>query len=250
MLVQIYEIQTPDEARIMIELGVDHIGSVLLSSETWKSSRIKQVVETVQSAGRKSSLIPLFHDTDLIAQAIQFYRPDIVHFCEALSQDDGGNDAAALALERQTDIRRRFPKIQIMRTIPIGIGGDGDASPTVALAAKFGPVSDWFLTDTVIENRSIQDQPVSGFVGITGQICNWSIARQLVEASRVPVILAGGIGPSNAASAIAQVQPAGIDSCTQTNAVDDNGRPVRFKKDPEKIASLVQSARNHPIFDT
>ena len=32
VIVQIYEIQTPDEARIMIELGVDHIGSVIASA--------------------------------------------------------------------------------------------------------------------------------------------------------------------------------------------------------------------------
>ena len=31
MIIQIYEIQTPSEAERCIELGVDHIGSVILS---------------------------------------------------------------------------------------------------------------------------------------------------------------------------------------------------------------------------
>lgn len=248
MIVQIYEIQTPEEARMMIDLGVDHVGSVLLSAEKWKDSAIKQVIETVQAAGRKSSLIPLFCDPGLIAQAIRFYRPDIIHFCEALGRDGRGNGAAASALERQTLIRRQFPGIQIMRTIPIAADGDHGGAFAIELAAVFSPVSDWFLTDTVIAAGSVQDQPVSGFVGITGKACNWSAARKLVEASRIPVILAGGIGPGNVEKAILQVRPAGVDSCTRTNAVGADGKPVRFQKDTEKVAALVLSARKKHIF--
>ena len=33
LIVQIYEIQTPAEAELMIEAGVDHIGGVILSEE-------------------------------------------------------------------------------------------------------------------------------------------------------------------------------------------------------------------------
>ena len=36
-LVQIYEVQEPDEAEALIALGVDHIGSVLLSQNSWKA---------------------------------------------------------------------------------------------------------------------------------------------------------------------------------------------------------------------
>ena len=37
------------------------------------------------------------------------------------------------------------------------------------------------------------EQPVKGFVGITGKTCDWDIAADLVKKSRIPVILAGGI---------------------------------------------------------
>ena len=30
-IVQVYEIQTPEEAQAMIEIGVDHVGSVITS---------------------------------------------------------------------------------------------------------------------------------------------------------------------------------------------------------------------------
>jgi phosphoribosylanthranilate isomerase len=243
MIVQIYEIQTSEEARLMIDLGVDHIGTVLLSEEQRQADAIKAVVDTVQAAGRKSSLIPLFRDKDSIAQAIGFYRPDIIHFCEALPWRKGFDQALEEAVERQTAIRREFPRLEIMRTIPI-FADDGWDAPVLEMAARFAPTSDWFLTDTVLHSGSFADQPVSGFVGITGRTCSWSTARKLVESSRVPVILAGGIGPENVHSAILQVQPAGVDSCTRTNAVDDEGKSIRFRKDALKVAALVQSARN------
>jgi phosphoribosylanthranilate isomerase len=246
MIVQVYEIQTPAEAQLVIGLGVDHVGSVLLSAERWQDSALRETVSVVRAAGRKSSLIPLFHDTERIAQAIGYYQPDIIHFCETLPVNGNDNPKVSAALERQKRIRRQFPKVQIMRSIPIAQTGQGGQVPSLALAAMFEPSSDWFLTDTLIlsvREASLEDQPVAGFVGITGQTCDWRVARELVNASRIPVILAGGIGPSNACDGIAQVQPAGVDSCTRTNALDADGNPIRFKKDPEKVRALVDAAR-------
>jgi phosphoribosylanthranilate isomerase len=59
----------------------------------------------------------------------------------------------------------------------------------------------------------------------------------------VPVILAGGITPENVASGVAQVRPAGVDSCTGTNARGHDGLPQRFRKDPQRVARLVAEAR-------
>jgi phosphoribosylanthranilate isomerase len=67
----------------------------------------------------------------------------------------------------------------------------------------------------------------------------------LVAESSIPVILAGGIGPENVYKGIETVHPAGVDSCTCTNAVDGNGRPIRFRKDPEKVKAMVRSVRKY-----
>jgi phosphoribosylanthranilate isomerase len=40
-----------------------------------------------------------------------------------------------------------------------------------------------------------------------------------------------------------QVWPAGIDSCTKTNALDNLGAPIRFKKDFKKVEKLVSAVR-------
>jgi len=246
MLIQIYEIQTPDEARLMIDLGVDHVGSVLVSDRGWKNPVLKSTIQQVRALGRKSSLIPLFRQIDLITEAVDYYQPSILHFCETLPVENGDKEALHRIVDRQAIIRKRFPGLELMRSIPIGADGRADAVPSLELAALFEPVSDWFLTDTLIGGDAMssdQDQPVQGYIGITGKRCDWDVARALVQKSSIPVILAGGIGPENVAAGISKVLPAGVDSCTQTNRVDDRGRVVRFQKDPEKVKALIESAR-------
>lgn len=248
MIVQIYEIQTPQEGRAMIDLNVDHVGSVLTGTKQWQQPLIKETIQTVQRAGRQSCLIPLFTDLELICKAIEYYRPDMIHFCETLPSTHPNGRCINAIITRQDTVRKRFGQLEIMRSIPIGESGHPDLVPSLVLAGWFESISDWFLTDTLLAPRqqSIDaDQPVEGYVGITGVTCDWDIARQLVKQSAIPVILAGGIGPVNVSSAIAQTRPAGVDSCTQTNARSPSGQPIRFKKDVEKVRAMVEIAKNY-----
>lgn len=250
IFIQIYEIQTPREAESMIALGVDHIGTVLLNHQEWKSSAIRSTVETIHEHGAVSSLIPLFNDPDTVFKVLDYYRPDIVHFCEMpVEKKDtegfGYNHALIKRLvDLQVKIREKFPQIKIMRSVPIPPSGFSDKVNSVDFADIFEPVSDLFLTDTfLISDMEKNRQPVEGFVGITGKTCDWDVASRLVQRNRLPVILAGGISPDNAYEAILKVRPAGVDSCTLTNVMNNKGVPVRFKKDPEKVKKLVMETR-------
>lgn len=244
ILIQIYEVQTPSEAEKLIALGVDHIGSVVVSKKSWKIPEIRDTVSRIHGAGGRSSLIPLFSDLDAIFSMLDYYRPDVVHFCEILSwQNEHAKTWEKLVL-LQKNVKKRFPEIEIMRSITIHQPGIADDFATLDLARMFEPVSDYFLTDTLITkgSGSLPDhQPVKGFVGITGKICDWDVAAELVRQCRIPVILAGGITPDNVYDGILHVQPAGVDSCTGTNAVDDQGRSIRFKKDFAKIKRLIDA---------
>ncbi len=143
----------------------------------------------------------------------------------------------------QAEVKRCFPGIQIMRSIPVPDRAAHDF-PVFELMTWFEPVSDYFLIDTYIVGQNCEaDQPVQGFVGITGQTCDWQTAAQVVAKSGIPVILAGGLSPENVYDAILRVRPAGVDSCTQTNAVDKTGKSIRFKKDPERVEKFVAEAR-------
>jgi phosphoribosylanthranilate isomerase len=248
MIIQIYEIQSVEEAQSMVAAGVDHIGSVILSKERWKDANLKTVVDLVVAAGRKSSLIPLFDDETVIARCLDYYRPQILHFCDTVMIGAASEikRTTARSYKRQQFVRDRFPQIDIMRSIPVANDGYGQRLPSIEMAKYFEPVSDWLLIDTFLisGSKESQNQPVQGFVGITGQICDWQVARQMVAAVKIPVILAGGIGPNNAYAAVLSVQPAGIDSCTNTNMVDGQGQPIRFRKDIDKVRAMVQAARD------
>lgn len=322
MLVQIYEIQKPWEAEQMIALGVDHLGSVITDRENWRDPAVREVVRLTAGTASRSSVIPLFSDVDAVSRILDYYQPDIVHFCENLPLRPEGEDRRGAATEKlvhlQAVVRERFPNVKIVRSLPVPgavsvnmtgrvktlagvpgaegfspgetgsamrgdgrrdydahppdhvpeddllLGSQGDATwlsrtdPRVTASASavkaglkglldiFAPGSDFFMTDTLLAGPGGGEdtvQPVAGFVGITGATCDWEIGAWLVRVSPRPVILAGGLGPENVAAAIARVRPAGVDSCTRTNAVDPLGRPIRFQKDINKVRRFVAAAR-------
>jgi phosphoribosylanthranilate isomerase len=216
------------------------------SLDEWKQPRLRETIRAVQAASAVSSLIPLFSREEAILKVLEYYRPDIVHFCESLPAPRSDETTIDRLVRLQITVKRRFPEIRIMRSIPIVRPGAEDACQTLALARCFEPVSDFFLTDTLLTpgvGKDAARQPVSGFVGITGKTCDWQTAAQLVSLSAIPVILAGGISADNVGESIRRVRPAGVDSCTRTNAVDGQGHPIRFSKDPVKVKRLVDEVR-------
>lgn len=238
MIVQIYEIQTPQEAEKCIELGIDNIGSVLLSRDEWRVPLLKEVHRLTDSTDTKSVLLPLFMDDDTLYRALDYYRPDHVHFCESLTDHDGGEIDLEGFFRYQKKLKEYFPEIDIIRSIPVCEKGKSPGFSTLKIARTLEPVSDYFLTDTWVEK-----EPVTGYIGITGKTVDWEIARELVVQSDIPVILAGGLSPENVYDALLKTLPAGADSCTQTNFVGEPGKPVRFKKDFKKVEKFMIEAR-------
>ena len=238
MIVQIYEIQTPEEAERCLALGVDRLGSVILSETDRGRSRIREVVELVRGTDAKSSLIPLFSNENKLFSVMDILRPDYVHFCEALTDEQGRPHDLRPVAERQHRFRERYPGIGIVRTLPVPEAGRLPGFPALEIAAALEDSSDGFLIDTWLGR-----DPVEGFVGITGRLPDLDRAAKIVRASRIPVILAGGLSPENVYESMRRVRPAGADSCTLTNALDREGNPIRFKKDFDKVAAFVSEVR-------
>ena len=244
-IIQIYEVQKPMEAEALVALGVDHIGSVLTDVNKWKNSMIRKTVQVVRQSGAKSGLIPLMTDPVKIFAALEYYEPDFVHLCDTLSpfpeeQQTLVRDFDAL-LSLQIDIKDRFPQIEIMRSLSVPRPSLAHATEieknVLGFVERFAPFSDYFLIDTLLGEKN---QPVAGFVGITGETCDWNIAAKIIASSSIPVILAGGLSGENAFEAVTTLNPAGVDSCTRTNAVDKSGLPIRFKKDMKKVRRFVE----------
>ncbi|RLB13252.1 MAG: hypothetical protein DRG63_10550 [Deltaproteobacteria bacterium] len=238
MIIQIYEIQTPWEAEKCLELGVDHLGSVILSPQHCQDQEIRTLIRITHEAGKKNSLIFLFDNEDTLYKAIDYYQPDIIHFCESLTDHRGIPIDPEPLVERQERIKRRFPELTIMRSIPIAPTGRSPVVPSLSIARSFEAVSDMFLTDTWLGH-----EPVGGYIGITGRTLDWDVAARLVEQTHLPVILAGGLSPENVFEAIVKVKPAGADSCTRTNQLNRHGKPIRFKKDFKRVREFVQEVR-------
>jgi phosphoribosylanthranilate isomerase len=238
MIVQIYEIQTPHEAEKCILLGVDRLGSVLVSEEEWKQPEIREVIRLSEATQIRNSLIPLFETRDTLYRAMDYYRPHFVHFCESLTDPSGRMLDLDPFITRQREFKKKFPEIYILRSLPVPEQGKASPFQALELAKALEPFSDAFLIDTWLET-----QPVEGFIGITGRLADPETARNLVLESTVPVILAGGLSSDNVREVLVQVMPAGADSCSHTNIVDGHGHPVRFQKDFIKVERFVQEVR-------
>jgi phosphoribosylanthranilate isomerase len=112
-----------------------------------------------------------------------------------------------------------------MRSIPV-IGPE-----SIELAKSYDGVADLLLLDS--------HEPGDRQVGALGPTHDWTISRQIVASVRVPVILAGGLGPDNVAAAIAAVRPAGVDSKTLTDRDDGSHR-----KDLHRVREFVRIAKS------
>lgn len=252
ILVQIYEVQEPREAGPLIELGVDHIGGVIHSRENVQMPLLRESVRLINESPSVSSIIPLLTDTDEILGAIAYYEPALVHFCDDIPLSTGATgDACERIIRLHERIRREFPGVRIIRSLPIPESGppgpDGAAQAVLQMASLLEASCDFFMTDTLLEwspGQPAGPQPVEGFVGITGRPCDWEIASALCRQARIPVILAGGISPDNVREAILAVRPSGVDSCTLTNLTHRQGHPVRFRKDPVKVRRLLEEVRH------
>ena len=117
------------------------------------------------------------------------------------------------------------PDIHVLKSLVVRSGN------FEALKGITGQYTDWvdgFITDTF--------DPETGACGATGKIHDWGVSRRLVELSKRPVILAGGLTPDNVRQAILHVRPAGVDAHTGVEGLDG-------RKDRNKISRFVAEAR-------
>ncbi|MCS7064398.1 MAG: phosphoribosylanthranilate isomerase [Methylacidiphilales bacterium] len=96
-------------------------------------------------------------------------------------------------------------------------------------ASEISSTLDYPVTALLIDTPSSQ-------YGGTGKKGDWTLARELVQKSPLPVILSGGLTPDNVAEAIATVRPFGIDVCSGVESSPG-------KKDPAKLRDFILAAR-------
>ena len=216
MLVQIYETQDASEARALEAVGVDHIGVLVGRGRYARELRppqARRIFDAITQARRVA--LSLSDDLEEVVEVVVETGPDILHL---------GTVPEALGPEAVATLKTGFPDVKLMRTIPV------IDERSLLLATQYDGLVDYLLLDTY--------QPGDTQVGATGAPHDWEVSRRIVGSVRTPVILAGGLGPTNVAEAIRTVRPAGVDSKTHT---DWDGGPF---KDIEQVRAFVRIAKS------
>jgi len=118
-------------------------------------------------------------------------------------------------------IKQALPAIKIVQVIHV------INESSIDEAIRISENVDALLLDSGNPNLAIKE------LGGTGRIHNWQLSRKIVEQSRVPVFLAGGLTSENVRQAIDTVQPFGIDLCS--------GVRTNNKLDPKKLDQFFNS---------
>jgi phosphoribosylanthranilate isomerase len=216
-LVQIYEVTSPQEASALVVLGVDHIGVLVGKArfpreQSYEATR--QIFAALASPVKKLAL-SLANNLSELAEVVEETQPDILHL---------GTRPEALTPSQVLELKSSFPKLRIMRTIPVRDEGD------IVVANSYQGIADFLLLDTWKLGEPE--------IGACGLVHDWSISRRITAEVNVPVILAGGIGPDNVARALNVVRPAGVDSKTKTDSPDGSA------KDLQKVHALIEAVRH------
>ncbi len=203
VIVQIYEVTSAAEARALADVGVNHIG-VLVGKGNFPREQSFESARNIFAAVKapvKKVALSLGESFAEVAEVVETTRPEIVHI---------GTWPEALPVGEIAKLKTRFPGVKIMRTIPVRTEED------ITLAVSYGDVADYLLLDTC--------KAGDASIGATGCVHDWKLSRKIAEASGIPVILAGGIGPENVAEAIRCVHPAGVDSKREPTLPGDTRR--------------------------
>jgi phosphoribosylanthranilate isomerase len=216
MLTQIYEISSPEEARAISAIGVDHIGVLVGPGEFSREVPLAAAAEIARAIAAPSKFSALFlsSDASMVERWARELRPAIVHL---------GAAPQLVSPTATRALKEKLPDALVMRSVPVS----GEES--IVIAQSYEGIADLLLLDSY--------RPADRQIGALGITHDWSISRRIVECVRTPVILAGGLGPDNVAEAICAVRPAGVDSKTKTD------RDGSHAKDFERVRRFHEAAR-------
>jgi phosphoribosylanthranilate isomerase len=170
-------------------------------------------------------------DEELIAEIAARVPPPVATFLLTCRQD-----AAAIVAQQR---RCRANTLQLCDRVPVGVYRElRDELPGVSLVQVVHVAGEESLEEALSVARHVdallldsgnQSLAVKELGG-TGRTHDWRVSRRVVEASPVPVFLAGGLRPENVAEAVSTVRPFGLDVCSGVRTAGrlDAGKLKRF----------------------
>ena len=217
--VQIYTMQTVDEAIALADLGIDHIGVTPANRGLPGEVDLVTAAEICAAVAGRATAVALSVESELdrIVAMVHSVQPDILHLCGPPGVVD------PLAVEA---LRSELPETPVMQASAV------TGPQAIQSALDYARVADYLILDSVA--------PGIDGIGAAGTVHDWAVSAAIVAAVDIPVILAGGLTPENVSTAIAEVDPWGVDSLTHTNRALAGGG---FRKDLELVRRFADAAR-------
>jgi phosphoribosylanthranilate isomerase len=201
-------INSISEANSAIELGADAIGLVARMPSGPGPIPDELIKQIAQSVPPMIGTFLLTSETSADEIIKHHYRTqtNTIQIVDLLSKGT------------YSQIRETLPSVKIVQVIHV-IG-----NKSVDLAVRLSESVDALLLDSGNPNLKVKE------LGGTGRVHNWTLSRQIVDNSKCPIILAGGLKPENVRQAIEEVQPYAIDVCSgvRTNGMLDKNKLYSF----------------------
>lgn len=211
-IVQVAGIQSMDEARMLLEAGVHLLGFPLrlaVHREDLTVDEVARIVGELELTQRGVLITYLERPEDVAGLARRIgVRSVQLH--------------GRVGYEAVERLKRCWPELFVIKSLVVH---GNDAAQLLDHVSLFDGVADAFITDTF--------DTATGACGATGKTHDWAVSRQLVEATKKPVLLAGGLSPKNVRRAILEVKPFGVDAHTGLEGADGS-------KDPDRVKSFVR----------
>lgn len=215
--VKICGMQSAEDIEMAVSYGADALGFI---TEVPVNTHRKLNAQTAAELVKK---VPFFVDSVLVImpsdaqqalELIEKVNPDLVQLHNKLNAEE-------------MEVIRNGTQQKIIRTF------------TIPVQSKELPAELISELDALVDNDLIDgillDSGKAGYSGGTGAVHDWSISRQVVENTNIPVILAGGLNPENVQDAVKEVRPFAVDTAS--------GVETNRTKDPAKVCRFIEEAR-------
>lgn len=206
-------IASVEEARLAIDAGADALGLVarMPSGPGPIPDSVIAGITAAVPPPISTFLLTCETTADAISAHIRATRPTTVQIVSHISPAESA---------RLATLEPHVRRVQVIHV---------EGPEALDLMDVYAPHVHAFLLDSGRPKAAIAE------LGGTGRQHDWTISAKFVQASPLPVFLAGGLSARNVAEAIRQVRPFGLDLCS---GVRTDGR-----LDPAKLRAFMLAAK-------
>ncbi|UPV74906.1 phosphoribosylanthranilate isomerase [Halorussus limi] len=224
--VKICGLTSTDDLRVAVEAGADAVGLLVdVPVDSPREIDPQRAVEIAEAAPPfvTTVLVTMPESPDRAVELARAVEPDAVQ----VHGEMGVGDLAYLTASVEAKV------------IKVVDAGDPDE------ARRYDEVADALLVDSVDDDGA----------GGTGQTHDWDRTAEVVSTLDSPVVLAGGLTPTNVADAVRTVEPFAVDVASGVDrdgvgdetasgeTVSDETPSADGRKDPDAVADFVANAK-------